>query len=336
MLRSKVIGQLVVATFLFQGCIPLPKLNETETYYSDKPVVMFILDTSRSMEKIENGEERLTTAKASIIDTINKIDDQRYNTSIITFKGDCDSQLLVPPNNNVSSRIIEKIRYLNADGGTPLAATIAYTGSVLRNVKKKKVILLSDGEETCGGDPVKEAKILYHKYNLNINFQVIGYAVDNKTKKMLQEISNISPDWKYYDAKDAQSMNVIINNILKEGDLAKDGWNGNKYTFQFDSDSVNLTTEYRKKIYTMFEFLKDNNDNILIKGYTDARGTKAYNKRLSIKRANIVKKYLIELGISNNRIKVQGMGEDNPIATNNTKDGRRMNRRVTIETIKKY
>jgi len=67
---------------------------------------------------------------------------------------------------------------------------------------------------------------------------------------------------------------------------------------------------------------------VSIIGHTDARGTSEYNQRLSETRANVVAKYLRSKGVNLGRIKVYGMGEDQPVADNQTEGGRAKNRRV--------
>ena len=70
---------------------------------------------------------------------------------------------------------------------------------------------------------------------------------------------------------------------------------------------------------------------IVIKGYTDTRGSASYNRQLSAFRANMVKSYLIGQGVKSERIEAIGMGEENRIESNMTEAGRRANRRVEVE-----
>jgi OOP family OmpA-OmpF porin len=72
---------------------------------------------------------------------------------------------------------------------------------------------------------------------------------------------------------------------------------------------------------------------IVAVGHTDSIGTDAYNQKLSIRRAEAVKKYLVSQGIEAKRIYVEGKGESQPVADNKTKEGRAKNRRVQIEAI---
>jgi outer membrane protein OmpA-like peptidoglycan-associated protein len=69
---------------------------------------------------------------------------------------------------------------------------------------------------------------------------------------------------------------------------------------------------------------------VVITGYTDSRGDVPYNQKLSESRANAVKDYFIQHGVAPWRITTVGMGESNPIATNNTSKGRAMNRRIEV------
>lgn len=69
---------------------------------------------------------------------------------------------------------------------------------------------------------------------------------------------------------------------------------------------------------------------IKVDGYTDSRGSAAFNQSLSVKRAVAVKAEMIKNGIDGNLITVTGHGENNPIATNDTAASRAKNRRVTV------
>jgi outer membrane protein OmpA-like peptidoglycan-associated protein len=72
------------------------------------------------------------------------------------------------------------------------------------------------------------------------------------------------------------------------------------------------------------------NVNVEIVGHTDASGQEAFNKVLSLKRADMVKDYLVEKGIDSARITTKGMADSQPIAPNNTQEGRQKNRRIEV------
>ena len=80
--------------------------------------------------------------------------------------------------------------------------------------------------------------------------------------------------------------------------------------------------------YTIFT--KNPEMKVTLKGHTDNRGAEQYNKDLSLRRANAVKAYFVNKGIAPSRLTCQAFGESNPIATNDTEEGRALNRRVEL------
>jgi OOP family OmpA-OmpF porin len=72
---------------------------------------------------------------------------------------------------------------------------------------------------------------------------------------------------------------------------------------------------------------------VIAVGHTDWVGSDAYNQRLSVRRAEAVKAYMVSKGVPANRIYTEGKGEKQPIADNKTNDGRAKNRRVEVEVI---
>ena len=72
---------------------------------------------------------------------------------------------------------------------------------------------------------------------------------------------------------------------------------------------------------------------IIAVGHTDATGTDAYNQKLSVRRSEAVKAYLVGKGVEKNRVYTEGKGEKQPVADNKTAEGRAKNRRVEIEVV---
>lgn len=102
----------------------------------------------------------------------------------------------------------------------------------------------------------------------------------------------------------------------------------------FDSDKVNLKKESYPELKRLAEFIKSQqNIKVEISGHTDNKGTKEYNKTLSLNRANQVKIYLISLGCDENQMTTVGYGDEKPIANNTTEEGRQKNRRVEFKVI---
>lgn len=100
----------------------------------------------------------------------------------------------------------------------------------------------------------------------------------------------------------------------------------------FRVDSYKFTTEARSTLALIVDVIKQYpEEEFIIKGYTDNLGDEAYNQSLSEKRANSVKAYLVKKGISAEQLTTKGYGQSNPLHNNQTREGRRLNRRVEIE-----
>ena len=99
----------------------------------------------------------------------------------------------------------------------------------------------------------------------------------------------------------------------------------------FDIDSYALKTETKNNLSKLSETMKKYDETeIQVLGHTDNTGTEKYNAALSKKRAGSVNDYLVTKGISPTRLTDIGYGELDPIATNETLEGRELNRRVEI------
>ena len=102
----------------------------------------------------------------------------------------------------------------------------------------------------------------------------------------------------------------------------------------FDFDKAVLKPEGKAKLDDLVSKVKGVNLEVIIAvGHTDSVGTDAYNQKLSLKRAEAVKAYLISKGIEKNRVYTEGKGEKQPVADNKTAAGRAKNRRVEIEVV---
>ena len=110
----------------------------------------------------------------------------------------------------------------------------------------------------------------------------------------------------------------------------------------FDYESFELTKDSRSELNKLFNLLTNNPSiKVEIQGHTDSKGLKSFNKKLSQKRAESVRKYLVKKGINKNRVTAVGYGENQPIAKNTNSDGsdneegRALNRRIELKILSK-
>ena len=100
----------------------------------------------------------------------------------------------------------------------------------------------------------------------------------------------------------------------------------------FDFDKSVLRPDGKKSIDDALAKIQGTDlEMVIATGHTDSIGTEQYNQRLSERRAEAVKQYLVSKGIPASKITTIGKGESQPVATNKTKEGRQKNRRVDIE-----
>ncbi|MEJ2882498.1 OmpA family protein [Pedobacter sp. GR22-6] len=99
-------------------------------------------------------------------------------------------------------------------------------------------------------------------------------------------------------------------------------------TIQFEFNSSVLKTEAYPTLDKLSSVLRENGGKVTVNGYASSEGTAAYNLKLSKDRANSVKTYLVNSGVNSSQVATKGLGEANPIASNDTEEGRIQNRRV--------
>lgn len=107
-------------------------------------------------------------------------------------------------------------------------------------------------------------------------------------------------------------------------------------TLLFDFNKSTIKSSSFRILNKLAEELK-NDESLMVDvtGHADAIGTPEYNKDLSVRRANAVKTYLLNRGVKSQQVKATGMGEDDPVAPNDTPEGREQNRRAELEVKEK-
>ncbi len=177
----------------------------------------------------------------------------------------------------------------------------------------------------------KKGKFLYFgKYPKKVNYNISTYKITRKDKEIWLQVVvlNGGNDYEIYEIYGNIAQNVILSSqLMKEinesGEVA--------LYLNFDRNKHFVKSESISALKQVEQLLKENPKlKIYIEGHTDNTGSPRKNKTLSRKRANFVKKGLVEKGINSRRLKVVGYGQEKPIGNNSTKEGRAKNRRVVL------
>ncbi|WP_169753092.1 OmpA family protein [Campylobacter mucosalis] len=344
----KKIGVFAIAMIL-AGCASnnknLEQMVQNEVVDTQKPLTLFVIDTSESMTKTDkhSGLSRMETAKKNLKDIILTLDTQKTNLGLISFgyvKSTDNGKDVCSLNTDIKATA--NVDYFNAktellqaqkDSYTPLAKAIDEANSFIKQQPSKKVhlIIISDGCDTCGGSPMTQLKKLESENPyVEISTYVLGYEVEEYTNCQLDKLG------KYYDIKDSKDMAAALNEIGTKLAITDGNWENGVYSFNinFDFDSSYIKPEFTQNVQKLADYITKSGNKMQIQGHTDNIGNSDYNTHLSQRRANAVKEKLIELGVDSSKLEAVGYGQDAPKADNSTKEGRYENRRVEAHVIK--
>ena len=191
--------------------------------------VLFVLDTSRSMnwvvgqDHVQGTPSRLDIARASLLERLDRVPSSR-GAGLVQFPApgtECGVANRVP----LSSRSRDDLRatlstLARGDGSTPPASAIQQAGiAVLRQNRPARVIVLTDGDERCGGDPVATAASL-RQLGVDLEIHVIGFAVDDRARSLLRRLADAGGG-QYYDAADGAALDRALDDSMG---TSSDSW----------------------------------------------------------------------------------------------------------------
>ena len=202
-------------------------------------------------------------------------------------------------------------------------------GELLSLPGRTQVFLFSDGKHsTAKGlepEPLGQARMLAQKYD--VCFNIVSSATTAAGKKLLSDIAAVNACSQVIDFD-----TVFAKPEYLFGKLYMDTGAAGFDNVLFDFDKSGIKDEFKPALNKLGQFLvAQPNTYIVLSGFCDNIGTEAYNIKLSKKRAQNVHNYLRKkFKIGKDRILFYWYGYANPVASNDTPEGRAQNRRVTI------
>ncbi|MBN1273156.1 MAG: VWA domain-containing protein [Candidatus Aminicenantes bacterium] len=189
---------------------------KTETERSAQNII-FILDASGSMWGQVEGKAKIAIAKEVLTDLIQHLPDD-VHVGLVAYghrrKGDCsDVEELIPLSLIQKAKLVETVQSLNPKGKTPITLSVQKTAEKLKEMEEKTtIILVSDGKETCEGDPcilVRELKAAGIKFVMH----VIGFDVTEEERLQLECMAEAGGGL-YYTAKTAVDFQMAIKEVV--------------------------------------------------------------------------------------------------------------------------
>lgn len=186
----------------------------------DTKSIALILDASGSMNgKLADGTPKITAAKQAVSTLVGKLPAatrlgfRAYGHQSHRSRKDCkDTQLLVNfgPADEAGKDVLAKMQPLKAQGYTPISYVLKHSASDIGQdaSQKRTIVLVSDGKETCEGDPCAVARAL-SKADAKLTIHTIGFGVDLAAKFQLQCIAKVAGG-NYYDASDAEGLSGAL------------------------------------------------------------------------------------------------------------------------------
>jgi len=231
--------------------------------------------------------------------------------------------------------------YFVSSGSGSMGATDIYRAKLPQEAKPKPVVTVTGAVKDTKGNLIG-ANICYERLSDGKN---LGIATSNPATGYY---SIVLPAGERYGFSIHKEGFLFFSDNLDLSDIVSTSTNERDITlkpvevgaqivlnnifFEFDEDE--LLPESIGELNRLLQLLKENPQiKVEIAGHTDALGSEGYNVKLSLKRADTVSQWLIDHGIDAARIEAKGYGKSQPIADNDTDEGRAQNRRVTFTIV---
>ncbi len=189
------------------------------------------------------------------------------------------------------------------------------------------LIIVSDGENNVGIDPISEARMLL-EVNPEICLHVISFADTAEGQALLDELAGMKDCSVQVKGLDLLASDVDAEQFVKDVFYhAEDAIVLRGVNFAFDS--YRLDSAAKAMLDEVAILLESENKKVILEGWTDSIGSESYNKTLSMKRAEAVEAYLEQQGVPADMLTAIGMGESYKY-DNSTEQGRYLNRRTEV------
>ncbi|MBU1733901.1 MAG: VWA domain-containing protein [Verrucomicrobia bacterium] len=183
------------------------------------PELMFVVDSSGSMQSQLEGRMKLDIAKEVLLAVVAELPSE-VRIGLAAYghrsKNDCqDVEILIPPGGGEKTKLISRVKELTPMGMTPIALALTKVAGHLESRQAETtIVLLTDGLETCGGNPLGVVKKLKQEGLLFVLY-VVGYDIKENEKKELMNLAE-EGDGRYFSAHDTASLLAALEIVRKD------------------------------------------------------------------------------------------------------------------------
>jgi OOP family OmpA-OmpF porin len=320
---------------------------------------IFFIDYSGSMgfKYMDTGEKKIELAKQSVKAVNQEIPELDYQSSLLTF---APYSKMYPSEGAAgaysTSDYGNAVDYVSTNFNiygrlTPMGPDTYDLDPVLQNLSgKTAVIIVSDGLDNLGIDAVEATRDIYNRYPGSVCFHVISFATKPEGEATLSRIAELrdcsvmvrGEDILGSEANAEQFARDVFYDVVIEKEKMEPEPEPTPQvepevedvislrSVHFDFDKSNIRPDMRPILDEAARLIKQEEGDLMLEGHTDSIGTEEYNMGLGRRRANSVKQYLIDKGVDANRLDTKSYGESQPKYTNETAEGRALNRRVEL------
>ena len=339
--------------------VPVEKVHLVEEVVkvTDNFIVLFDASGSMQDEYGYTGQKKIELAKQIYEGRIARLPDLDWNAGLYLYTPWKSFYEMQPFNKEAFIEALDQlaayqpsISYKNQP--TPLGDAIKNLDPILAKVSgSTAVFIFSDGQFTLSSPkvyPVPAAREIASKYD--VCFYIISSAQTPESEKVVNDIASINTCSRAatFDAVLSRPeytiapLYMVRDRAIIETELISKVVGVELDNILFDFDSANIRQEYHDELDALAKFLEGKPESyVIIEGFTDRTGDPKYNLELSRRRAESVKNYLMqnytylvaqanEPNVAEKRLVTLWYGKDLPVASNDTPEGRQLNRRVRL------
>lgn len=351
MMALSMVGLAACSSTQYQPVVAQADPIDVTAYAQKADTFMVLLDTSGSMNNDDEGRARIYGAQDWTASFNSAVPPMNFDAGMVTFgKGATGSCI----GYGIASTLYGPTTYNSADfasalgsiecaaSTTPIAEAInSTTGLLTEEGKEAGLVALIIVSDFNWNDPAAVQQALAQlkaEHVNNVCVHTVKVGDDTSHDAMIASLTGSAGCDSAVNAVDVASGAALSTYVAQtlltplEKELVYETHTVSAHAL-FDFDKSILKEQGKAELHELDELIKSQGmtvGDIDVVGHTDSVGRDEYNQKLSERRANAVRNYMVSEGVNGSIIDVIGMGERQPVASNDTDEGRAENRRVDI------